>query len=380
MLQEKVLTPPLLLQGLPKYQHLIHLKILLRQHSEQYLRTVLLTGASGYIGKHIALQLLNQGYSVRASVRRLSKSDEVRKAVLPHLIDKTKLDSRLTFVELDLEKDAGWDVALKDIDVLMHTASPFPIASPKDENELIRPAVDGTLRALKAANNAGVHRVILTSSMAAVYGCDLPAGKSEFDETLWTDVSHPIGRVPYTKSKTLAEKAAWDYVKNSAPKIALTTINPVLVLGAPLDKNFGSSISVVERILKGKDPMLPDIRFAIVDVKDVALMHVAAITNDATKGERLLASSETYSFVQIAKVLKSIYPKSKVKTIQAPSPLIKFLSLFDGEIKAVLPLLGMPLLVSAAKAKRVLGISFIPVQVTVRDSADYLVKNNFIKI
>ncbi len=344
------------------------------------MKTVLLTGASGYIGKHIALQLLNQGYSVRASVRSLSKSDEVRGAVLPHLIDKTKLDSRLTFVELDLEKDAGWDAALKGVDVLMHSASPFPIASPKDENELIRPAVDGTLRALKAAHNAGVHRVILTSSMAAVYGCDLPAGKSEYDETLWTDVTHPIGRVPYTKSKTLAEKAAWDYVKNSAPKIELTTINPVLVLGAPLDKNFGSSISVVERILKGKDPMLPDIRFAIVDVKDVALMHVAAITNDATKGERLLASSETYSFVQIAKVLKSIYPKGKVKSTQAPSPLIKFLSLFDAEIKAVLPLLGKPMAISGAKAKRVLGISFIPVQVTLRDSADYLVKNGFIKI
>jgi dihydroflavonol-4-reductase len=231
-----------------------------------------------------------------------------------------------------------------------------------------------------AAHNAGVHRVILTSSMAAIYGCDLPAGKSEYDETLWTDVSHPIGRVPYTKSKTLAEKEAWDYVKNSAPKIELTTINPVLVLGAPLDKNFGSSISAVERILKGKDPMLPDIRFAIVDVKDVALMHVAAITNDATKGERLLASSETYSFVQIAKVLKSIYPKSKVKTAQAPSLLIKFLSLFDGEIKAVTPLLGKPMAISGAKAKRVLGISFIPVQVTLRDSADYLVKNGFIKI
>lgn len=344
------------------------------------MKTVLLTGASGYIGKHIALQLLNQGYSVRASVRSLSKSDEVRGAVLPHLLDKTKLDSRLTFVELDLEKDAGWDAALKGVDVLMHTASPFPIASPKDEKELIRPAVDGTLRALKAAHNAGVHRVILTSSMAAVYGCDLPAGKTEYDETLWTDVTHPIGRVAYTKSKTLAEKAAWDYVKNSAPKIELTTINPVLVLGAPLDNNFGSSISVVERILKGKDPMLPDIKFAIVDVKDVAFMHIAAITNEATKGERLLASSETFSFVQIAKVIKSIYPKSKVKTTQAPSLLIKFLSLFDGEIKAVLPLLGKPVLVSAAKAKRLLGISFIPVQVTIRDSADYLVKNDFIKI
>jgi dihydroflavonol-4-reductase len=341
--------------------------------------TVLLTGASGYIGKHITLQLLNQGYKVRASVRSLSKSAEVKNAVKPHLLDSSDLDSRLTFVELDLDKDLGWDAALKGIDVLMHTASPFPIASPKDENELIRPAVDGTLRALKAARSAGVNRVILTSSNAAVYGCDLPAGKSEYDETMWTDVNHPIGRVAYTKSKTLAEKAAWDFVSSQAPQIELTTINPVLVLGAPLDNNFGSSISVVERIMKGKDPMLPDLRFSIVDVRDVAQMHVQAIKNDATKGERILAASETYSFVGIAKYIKSIYPKSKIKTGKAPSALIKFLSLFDGEIKAVLPLLGKPMITSNKKAQKLLGIKFIPVELTLKESAAYLVKNGFIK-
>jgi dihydroflavonol-4-reductase len=341
--------------------------------------TVLLTGASGYIGKHITLQLLNQGYKVRASVRSLSKSAEVKNAVKPHLLDSSDLDSRLTFVELDLDKDSGWDAALKGIDVLMHTASPFPIASPKDENELIRPAVDGTLRALKAAKSAGVNRVILTSSNASVYGCDLPAGKSEYDETMWTDVNHPIGRVAYTKSKTLAEKAAWDFVSSQAPQIELTTINPVLVLGAPLDNNFGSSISVVERIMKGKDPMLPDLRFSIVDVRDVAQMHVQAIKNDATKGERILAASETYSFVGIAKYIKSIYPKSKIKTGKAPSALIKLLSLFDGEIKAVLPLLGKPMITSNKKAQKLLGIKFIPVEVTLKESAAYLVKNGFIQ-
>ena len=340
---------------------------------------VLLTGASGYIGKHITLQLLNQGYEVRASVRSLGKSHEVRDAVAPHLLDSSQLDQRLTFVELDLEKDGGWEEALKGVDVLMHTASPFPIASPKDENELIRPAVDGTLRALRAAKIAGVKRVILTSSMAAVYGCDLPAGKNEFDETLWTDVNHPVGRVAYTKSKTLAERAAWDFVKKEAPEIALTTINPVLVLGAPLDKNFGSSISIVERILKGKDPMLPDLRFAIVDVRDVAQMHVAAIKNKATEGERILAASETYSFVQIAQHLKSIYPSSKAKTVQAPAFIIKALSLFDGEIAAILPLLGKPMLISNAKAGKLLGMKFIPVQVALRESADYLVKNGYVK-
>lgn len=341
--------------------------------------TVLLTGASGYIGKHITLQLLNQGYKVRASVRSLAKSAEVKNAVKPYLLDSSDLDSRLTFVELNLDKDLGWDTALKGIDVLMHTASPFPIASPKDENELIRPAVDGTLRALKAAKSAGVNRVILTSSNAAVYGCDLPAGKSEYDETMWTDVNHPIGRVAYTKSKTLAEKAAWDFVSSQAPQIELTTINPVLVLGAPLDNNFGSSISVVERIMKGKDPMLPDLRFSIVDVRDVAQMHVQAIKNDATKGERILAASETYSFVGIAKYIKSIYPKSKIKTGKAPSALIKFLSLFDGEIKAVLPLLGKPMITSNKKAQKLLGIKFIPVEVTLKESAAYLVKNGFIQ-
>jgi dihydroflavonol-4-reductase len=268
--------------------------------------TVLLSGASGYIGKHITLQLLNQGYNVRASVRSLSKSGEVRSAVHPHLLDSSNLDSRLTFVELDLEKDWGWEAALKGADVLMHTASPFPLTSPKDENELIRPAVEGTLRALRAAKNAGVKRVILTSSVAAIYGRELPSGALAYDETMWTDVEHPVGRVAYTKSKTLAEQAAWNFVKNDAPEISLTTINPVLVLGAPLDKNFGSSISLVERVLKGSDPMLPDLKFAIVDVRDVAKMHVDSIKNENTKSERIISSSETRSFVEIAKLLKRI--------------------------------------------------------------------------
>ena len=341
--------------------------------------TVLLTGSSGYIGKHITLQLLNQGYNVRASVRSLAKSEEVRSAVIPHLLDSSNLESRLTFVELDLEKDSGWEVALKGADVLMHTASPFPLVSPKDENELIRPAVEGTLRALRAAKNAGVKRVILTSSVAAIYGCELPSGALAYDETMWTDVEHPVGRVAYTKSKTLAEQAAWNFIRNDAPEISLTTINPVLVLGAPLDKNFGSSISLVERVLKGSDPMLPDLKFAIVDVRDVAKMHVDAIKNENTKGERILSSSETRSFVEIAKFLKGRYPKSKVKSAQAPTFIVRLLSLFDGSIKPILPQLGKPMNVSGAKAQRLLNINFIPVEVTLQESADFLIKNGFVK-
>jgi dihydroflavonol-4-reductase len=341
--------------------------------------TVLLTGSSGYIGKHITLQLLNAGYHVRASVRHLSKSGEVRKAVEPHLRDAKALESRLTFIELDLERDGGWGDALKGVDVLMHTASPFPIASPKQEDDLIRPAVDGTLRALRAANDAGVRRAILTSSNAAVYGCDLPAGVSEYDETMWTDVHHPIGKIAYTKSKTLAEKAAWDFIQSQAPEMALTTINPVLVLGAPLDEHFGSSVSVIERIVRGKDPMLPDLRFSIVDVKDVAAMHVRSISVDATKGERILASSGTRSFVEIAEMLKAAYPNSRVKTAKAPRFIIYALSIFDGEIKSILPLLGKPMGTSSSKARSMLGMDFVPVDHTIRETAHYLIERGFIR-
>lgn len=340
---------------------------------------VLLTGASGYIGKHIALELLNQGYTVRASVRSLSKSSEVHDAVAPHVLDSANLNSRLTFIELDLEKDAGWSDALKGVDVLMHTASPFPLASPKDENDVIRPAVEGTMRALRAAKTAGVKRVILTSSVAAIYGCELPAGAHAYDESMWTNVEHPVGRQAYTKSKTLAEQAAWDFIKSDAPEIALTTINPVLVIGAPLDKNFGSSISLVERVLQGKDPMLPDLKFALVDVRDVAKMHVAAIKIDSTKGERVLASSETMSFIEIAKLMKAYYPTSKVKTGKAPTLLLRLLSLFDGSIKPILPQIGKPMNVNNTKAQRLLGIKFTPADVSLKESADYLIKNGFVK-
>ena len=340
---------------------------------------VLLTGSSGYIGKHITLRLLNDGYEVRASVRNSGKAAEVRAAMLAHLPAGFEVDSKLTFVELDLESDSGWSDALKGVDVLIHSASPFPIASPKDENDLVRPAVEGTLRALQAAHAAGVKRVVLTSSVAAIYDNDLPAGKTEFDETMWSDPNHVVGRVAYTKSKTLAEKAAWNYIATDAPELELTTVNPVLVIGAPLDSHFGSSVSVVERIMKGKDPMLPDISFSLVDVRDVAAMHVKAIGTDASKGERFIASAGSRTFVQIAKALKSAFPQRKITTAQAPSLLIRLLALFDEEVKAVLPTLGKHIGVNSSKTQRVLGIEFIPIEKSLIETASYLIDNGFLK-
>ncbi len=334
---------------------------------------MLLTGANGYIGRHILLELLNQGYQVRASVRSLGKSNEIVDALRDHVKDVKTLDSNLSFVELSLDSDAGWNDAMAGVAVLIHSASPFPLVIPANEDELIRPAVDGTLRALRAAKNTGVKRVILTSSNAAIFGRDLPKGAKAFDETMWTDVDHPIGRAAYRKSKTLAERAAWDFVKNEAPEMALTTINPSLVIGAPLDINFGSSMAIIDQLIKGTRRMLPDLRVGIVDVKDVARMHVDAIKIDATKGERIIASTGTRSLVEIAKIIKANNPNLKMITKRAPTWLLKLRAFFKKEQRPGLLLVGRPNLISNAKARSLFSFEFTEPEISIIESAKFLI-------
>ena len=334
---------------------------------------VLLTGANGYIGRHILLQLLNQGYQVRASVRSLDKSGEIIDSLRDHLKDVNLIDSNLTFVKLALDSDVGWNEAMTGINVLIHSASPVPLVTPANEEELIRPAVDGTIRAFKAAKNAGVKRVILTSSNAAVFGRDLPPGAIEFDETMWTDVNHPIGHSAYRRSKTLAERAAWEFVKNESPEIALTTINPTLVIGAPLDNKFGSSMATIDQLIKGTKRMLPDLRVGIVDVKDVARMHVDAIKIDATKGERILASTGNLSMVEIAKIIKANNPNIKVITRRAPTWLLRLISIFKKKERPGLLLVGRPNLISNAKARSLFTFNFIPPELSIIESAKFLI-------
>ena len=334
---------------------------------------VLLTGANGYIGRHILLQLLNQGYQVRASVRSLDKTGEIIESLRDHVKDAALIDSNLSFVKLSLDSDVGWNDAMAGIDVLIHSASPVPLVMPVNEEELIRPAVDGTIRAFKAAKNAGVKRVILTSSNAAVFGRDLPPGATEFDETMWTDVNHPIGRAAYRRSKTLAERAAWDFVKNEASEIALTTINPTLVIGVPLDNKFGSSMATIDQLIRGTKRMLPDLRVGIVDVKDVARMHVDAIKIDATKGERILASTGNLSLVEIAKIIKTNNPNIKVITRRAPTWLLRFIAIFKKEQRPGLLLVGRPNLISNTKARSLFTFNFIPPEVSIIESAKFLI-------
>lgn len=340
-------------------------------------QTVLLTGASGYIAKHITLQLLEAGYLVRGTVRNLSRSAEVTDAVRSHLSDASDLDNRLTFVALDLNKDDGWDDAMVGIDVLMHTASPFPLAQPKDEDELIRPAVDGALRALNAAKAAGVKRVVLTSSTVAISGSQLPSGDTSFDETNWTDPTDPDVNA-YGRSKTLAEQAAWAFVRDEAPGMALTTINPAFVLGAPLDQNFGTSIEIIERLLKGKDPMLPDVGFGTVDVRDVAALHVSVIDKPETSGQRIMAVDGFFSFASIARAVKTAYPNRKIPTRIAPNFLIKILGLFDPAIKAIIPSLGRIDKYDNARAIATLGHGMRQAPKAAVSSAAYLIDNKLV--
>jgi dihydroflavonol-4-reductase len=335
--------------------------------------TILLTGISGFLGKHCAVKLLNAGYAVRGSIRRLDRVEEVRTAIRPYLSDQAAL-SRLTFVALDLTQDAGWGEALKDVTALMHTASPFPITQPKNPDDLIRPAVDGTLRALRAAKAAGVLRVVLTSSTVAVLGGHEARVKDESD---WFDADEP-GASPYARSKTLAERAAWAFVKDEAPEMALTVINPGFIVGPPLDGNFGSSIGVIRRFLRGKDPMLPAVGFPIVDVRDVAEMHLRALQRPATAGKRYLAVAGSMWMYDMGRVLKAAYPDRRIPTRIAPKFVLRILALFDSEIRAVLPEVGKMERVSNARAIAEMGLKFIAPEDALRAAAKALVDQKLV--
>ncbi|MBL9051402.1 MAG: aldehyde reductase [Tabrizicola sp.] len=328
---------------------------------------ILLTGVSGFIAKHVALKLLNAGYSVRGTVRRLDRADEVRAALQPYL---TETSGQLSFVQADLESDAGWAEAMQGITALVHTASPFPIAQPKDPATLIRPAVEGTERVLKAAAAAGITRVVLTSSTVAV----LNEAKSDTlqDEADWCDVHLPT-TTAYAKSKTLAERAAWEIAR--AKGLKLTTINPGFVFGPPLDENYGDSVGFVVRLMSGKDPMVPPYGLPVVDVRDVAEAHLRALQRPETAGRRYILASGSMAFVDMGRTLKAAYPTRKIATREAPKFVLKLLALFDPSVKAILPKLGHLERVSNARAVKELEIEFIAPKAALLASADWLVKH-----
>lgn len=315
--------------------------------------TVLVTGGSGFIGSHSILQLLAAGHRVRTTVRSLKREGDVR-AMLKE--GGAEPGERLSFITADLENDAGWPEAVAGCEYVLHVASPFPSSIPKHEDELIVPAREGALRVLRAARDAGVKRVVLTSSFAAI-GYGHKPQSAPFNETNWTDPNGE-GVLPYAKSKTLAERAAWDFVAKEGGGLELSVVNPVGVFGPVLGPDYSTSILLVQRLMDGAMPGVPRLYFGVVNVRDVADLHISAMTHPAAKGERFLAvAGDFMSMVEIAKVLKARLGDAakRVPTRQLPNWLVRLASLRDPAVKQILPELGKMKNATNEKAKRMLG-------------------------
>ena len=314
---------------------------------------VLVTGGSGFLATHCIDQLLRAGYNVRTTVRSLQREPDVREMLKTA---GTPRQEALTFGEADLLADKGWAEAVAGCRFVLHVASPFPASVPKHEDELILPAREGTLRVLRAARDAGVQRVVQTSSFAAV-GYGHKPQTAAFDETTWTNVDRP-DVTAYAKSKTLAERAAWDFIAREGGKLELSVVNPVGIFGPTFGRDYSTSILIVQRLLDGEVPACPRIGFGAVDVRDVADLHLRAMTDPAAKGERFLAvAGESLSLLDVATILKKHMGAAarRVPTREAPDWVVRFLALFVADMKAISPELGNRKSASNAKAKRVLG-------------------------
>ncbi len=314
---------------------------------------VLVTGGSGFVGSHVILKLLAAGHEVRTTVRSLSREAEVRATLAAA---GTDAGDRLSFFAADLEKDDGWAEAAAGCDYVHHVASPFPTAQPKDEDELIRPAREGTLRVLRAARDAGVKRIVVTSSFAAV-GYGQGQRDTPYTEADWTDPDGPAVQ-PYMKSKTLAERAAWDFIAREGNGMELAVVNPVGIFGPALNGDLSTSIFLVKTMIEGKMPGTPRLYLGVVDVRDVADLHLRAMTDPAAAGERFLAvAGEAMSFHQMAAVLRErLGPAAaKVPKRQLPDWLIRVLAIFNPLAREAVPRLGIKASASNEKARRVLG-------------------------
>jgi len=313
--------------------------------------TVLVTGGSGFVGSHVILLLLRAGHVVRTTVRSLGREPSVRTMLRGAGVDG---DARLSFFAADLVRDDGWAAAAAGCDYVIHVASPMPAAAPKTEDEVIVPARDGVLRVLKAARDANVKRVVLTSSCGAVY-YGHPPQAAPFDETSWTNIDGEMSA--YVRSKAIAERAAWDFMSTEGGALELSVVNPAGIFGPVLGADFSSSIELVKRLMNGA-PGCPQLYFGVVDVRDVADLHLRAMTDPAAKGERFIAvSGAVMSMLDIAMVLRARLGSAarRVPTRQLPNWLVRCVALFDPGMRQLLPLLGNTRHATSAKAERVLG-------------------------
>lgn len=337
--------------------------------------TVLVTGGSGYIAGFCIAELIRKGFRVRTTVRSLAREAEVRQS-LAKLIEA---GDRLSFVAADLSADAGWAEAARGVDYVLHVASPLPAVNPKDDDELVRPARDGALRVIKAARDAGAKRVVMTSSIAAiVYGRGSP--KAPLTEADWSDETNRADTSAYERSKTIAERAAWDFMKREGGSLQLVTVNPGAVLGPLLGKDFSASIEFVKKLIDGSMPGVPRMGLPIVDVRDVADLHVRAMLSPEAAGQRFICASEFSWMSDMAQVLRERVPEraSRVPKRTLPNWLVRIAALFDPTVRDRLFELGKERRVSAEKAKRMLGWSPRPNAETIVATAQSLIAEKIV--
>ncbi len=339
------------------------------------IKPILVTGASGFVALHTIIQLLQQGYNVRATLRSLSREVEVRETIAKYV----QANDRLEILPGDLEQDSGWDEAMKDVEYVLHVASPFPLYEPNHQDELITPAVQGTLRVLRAAHTAKVGRVVQVSSTAAISAGHNGENRT-FTEDDWSKIENQIGA--YSKSKTLAERAAWDFINGAenVNKMELVAINPPLILGPIPNKNVRTSIELVRTLMLGQVPGVGRIKMGFVDVRDVAAAILLAMSTPEAAGNRFLCSGGVLWLKDIAELLRKEYAGRgyKISTLQFPGFLIRALALFDKKIAVVVRELDWDYELSNEKAKRILNWNPRSKEEAIFSMAESLIEQGFV--
>ena len=339
-------------------------------------KKVLLTGVTGFLGSHTAIQLLNKGYEVVGTLRSKDRMDSIREIIGKH----TANIQNLTLAEADLSNRDVWFELTRNIDYVQHIASPFPRELPKHDDDLIIPAREGTLTILKASVENQVKRVVMVSSSAAViYGKTKHELNKVLNENDWTDETNRKDTTPYFRSKTIAEKTAWDFIKQDRSGLELTTVLPGVILGSVLEEDFGNSANIIIKILDNSLPALPKIGFDIVDVASLADLLVKAMESSQAPGNRYIASAGHLTFKDVALLLKKEYPNRKISTRELPNLVTRLFSIFEPELKPILLELGVRRKLEISKAKNELQWQPVSVQQAVSNCATSIFKNGLVK-
>ena len=332
------------------------------------MKSILVTGGTSFIGKHVIAQLIEKEYNVSTTVRDKSKSEQIISDLKEHL----KKDISIEFFEADLLKDDGWNDAIKGCDAIIHVAGPFPMSYEGGEKELTGPHEDGALRVFRFAKENGIKRIVLTSSVASIWmDSTIEDTVRYIDESNWTNLSD-TNLDAYTKGKALKEKAAWDFVAEN-DSIKLTTILPSVVLGPGIGSPVRrGSMEYMLMLINKEMPVAPPLKHGVCDVRDVAEMHIAALENDKSIGKRMIITENAYWVKEVCQMLNK--HGHKAPTFTPPVFLVKFLANFDKTIKPVKPLLGVDVNFNTETSKSILGYNPIPIEQTIKDTCDFLAK------